>query len=112
MSGVIRQDKNGRDAYASEASLAAQARGFVRLCFQWAISVNSSPVLRSLTLYPPTSSHNETWLVVAKVWADGHKMVGFHRASDPLTALLGALTKLKAGTLTLKHDTYRANFQD
>lgn len=106
MSGAIRSDKNRRDAYASDARLAAQAKQFVRLCFQWAISVNRSPVLRSVTLYPPSVSRNGAWLVVCKVWDDGDKKVGFHRASDPLTALLGALTKLQAGALPLKDDTY------
>lgn len=106
MSGAIRSDKNGSDADASSARLAAQARSFVRLCFQWAISTHRSPVLRSITLYPPKTSRNGQWLVVAKVWDDGQKLVGFHRSGDPLTALLGTLTKLKDQTLTLKADTY------
>lgn len=106
MSGKVRQNQVSSDGDAPASRLLAQARSFVRLCFQWSLSNHRSPILRSLTLYPPSTSRNGQWLVVAKVWDDGEKLVGFHRASDPLTALLGTLTKLANSTLALKADTY------
>lgn len=106
MPSAPRKNTVGSNGDAPQARLLAQARSLVRLCFRWSLSGHSSPVLRSVTLYPPSASRNGQWLVVAKVWDDGQRQVGFHRASDPLTALLGALTKLSQGTLALKADTY------
>lgn len=106
MPGAIRKDKYTSDGDEVGSRLLAQARQFLRLCFQWEKSVHRSPVLRSITLYPPKTSRYGGWLVVAKVWSDGEKLVGFHRSPDPLTAVLGALTKLSQGSLDLKPDTY------
>lgn len=112
MSGAIRSDKVGSDGDAPQARLLGQARSFVAACLRWSQSTSRSPVLRSLSLYPPKVSRYGGWLVVAKVWDDGERKVGFHRASDPLTALLGALTKLSAGTMVLKSDTYTETWND
>lgn len=106
MPGQIRKDKVSSDGDAPSSRLLAQARSFLRLCLRWQESNQRSPVLRSVTLYPPKTSRYGGWLVVAKVWDDGQRKVGFHRSPDPLTAILGALTKLSQGTLTLKDDTY------
>lgn len=112
MSSALRSDKVGSDGDAPASRLLAQARMFVRLCFRWSQSTSHSPVLRSLAIYPPKTTRNGQWLVVAKVWDDGVRKVGFQRSPDPLSALLGALSKLDAGTLVLKEDTYSETWND
>lgn len=106
MSGTARKNKVGSDGDEDGSRLAAQALQFVRYCRRWAAPRRDWPILRSVTLYPPSASRNGNWLVVGKGFMPDQKVVAFHRSPDPLTALVGFMAKGAAGTLVWKEDKY------
>lgn len=104
-----RSDSPGKDDRGDRASarLGNQAQTFTNWCVKWAKhNGEGSVALRSLSLYPPSASRNGDWLVVAKGFDGGYKCVAFHRASEPLTALLGFFQRWAEGKLTWKPDEY------
>lgn len=103
-----RKDSYGSDGDASLTRLTNQALQFVRLCVRWERNQQRSTVLRSLNIYPPSSSRNGQWLIVAKGWAEGYRVVAFHRSSDCLTALLGILSKIADESIVWQADKYDA----
>lgn len=106
MSGKLRKHKVSPNGDEDASRVAGQAVQFVRYCRKWALPARGYPILRSLSLYPPSVSRNGNWLVVGKAWGDTGRLVAFHRSPDPLTALVGFLAKSAAGTLVWKADTY------
>lgn len=101
-----RVDSDGNPILADSARRAAQAAMLIRLSLQWAQSVHRSTQLRSLNIYPPSASRNGMWLVVAKGWDGGRKVVAFHRSPDFLTTLLGILQKIADCSISWKEDRY------
>lgn len=108
----VRSDGLTTNGDEDGSRLLAQARMLGRLCFRWQNAAQGGTVLRSLALYPPSATRNGAWMVVCKVWDDGTRKVGFHRSTDPLTALLGALSKWADGTLALRADTFEERWND
>jgi len=86
--------------------VANQAVSFIRLCTQWERSVGAENHIKSITLYPPAATRNGMWLVVAKAYSGGYKMVAFHRAGDPLSALVGFLSRVEQQKIEWKKDTW------
>ena len=106
MPGKVRSDTDGSSEFYSKARLAEQALQFIRYCAQWEKSQRRMSVLRSVSLYPPSTSRNGSWLVIGKAWSDGQRLVAFYRSTDPLTALLGFFTAVAAEKVTWKPDQY------
>ena len=101
-----RFDSDGNPLLADSTRIAGQALQLVRLGLRWSQSTQRSTVLRSVNIYPPSSSRNGMWLCIAKGWAEGYKVVAFHRAPDLLTALLGLLSKIESETIEWKQDKF------
>lgn len=91
---------------ADEATIVAQAKGFLRISDRWGKSTGGSNHIRSISIYPPAISRNGMWLAIAKAWSGGYKLVAFYRASDPLTALNGILQAAASEKLQWKVDDY------
>lgn len=106
MARQTKKDSDGNLSLDTLASRGTQALQFVRYCAKWSSTVGLEYHIRSVTLYPPSASRNGMWLVIAKGWYGGHKLVAFHRASDPLTAMLGMLQRYIEGKLDWKEDKY------
>lgn len=106
MPSKAKRDENGSDVLGSNARITAQAVQFIRYCLKWALPKRSWPVLHSVTLYPPAPSRPHHWLVVGKATGDQEWLVSFHRATDPLTALVGFLQKVHQGTAVWKADKF------
>lgn len=99
--------KQGRQLIPSDvARLTAQAQEFIRGCHRWSHTVGEENHIRSVTLYPPSQSRNGMWMVIGKAWSGGYKLVAFHRASDPLTALAGFFVRATQGKLEWKEDSF------
>lgn len=108
MPSSTRKDKYGPNGDAPTTRVANQALQFIRLCVRWEQSQRRSTVLRSLNIYPPSSSRNGQWLVIAKGWAEGYRVVAFHRSPDILNALLGILQKIADESIVWQADKYDA----
>lgn len=106
MARVVRQKSSKGLALENPARLTAQALELLRLGDRWEASVGAENHIKSLALYPPSASRNGQWLVIGKAWSGGHKLVAFHRASDPITALLGFLSKAEQQKLEWKQDKW------
>lgn len=90
----------------TENALAAQARAVLRGCSLWERSVGAELHIKSVAIYPPSTSRNGMWLVIGKAWSGGYKLVAFHRATDPLTAFAGFLQRAEEGKLIWKEDKF------
>lgn len=88
------------------ARLLAQATQFIRLCYKWSQASERSTQLVSLSIYPPNSRHGGDFLVVAKGFDQGYRLVAFHRSPNPFTALLGILQKIADQSIVWKEDAY------
>lgn len=106
MSRSAKAGKDGAGILDDGARLAEQALQFVRYSIKWAQAPVSEYHLRSIVLYPPSSTRAGQWMVVGKGWYGGYKMVAFHRSSDALTALTGFLAKWWVGKLDWKKDQF------
>lgn len=106
MPGKARPHPNGPESDASPSRLAAQAAELLRAGLQWEGSTHNSTHLRSVTIYPPSSSRNGMFLIVGKAWHGGYKMVAFHRAPNILAALLGFFWKVANQKIEWKPDTF------
>lgn len=106
MSRKAKVDSNGDGILGDAAHREAQATQFIRYCRSWERTTRDANQLRSLSLYPPSTSRNGQWLVIGKAWSGGYKLVAFHRATDPFTALLGFFQRWAVGKLDWKEDTY------
>jgi len=109
MPSKIRTDSDGPDGIYNKARLAEQALLFIRYCAQWEKSQRRMSVLRSVSIYPPSTSRYGGWLVIGKAWSDGQRLVAFYRAPDPLTALLGFFTAVASEKIAWKEDKYAAS---
>lgn len=91
----------------SLAHIRAQAIQLSSYLRKWEMHTGSWPVIRSLTIYPPTQNRTGSWLVVLKGFAPEKRLVAFHRATTPFAAMVGILQKWIEGSLVWKVDTYR-----
>lgn len=84
-----------------------QALEFIRICARWERSTRLEVSISSITLYPPSTSRNGQWLVVGKSYLYPDKLVAFHRAPDPLTAVLGFLSRAEQQKIEWKKDEWK-----
>lgn len=106
---MSRKARTSEERAVGDAFLARvreQALEFLRLGSRWAASSHRSSQIRSLALYPPSTSRNGMWLCIAKAWVDGQKLVAFHRATDPLSAIVGLLARAEQQKLDWREDAY------
>lgn len=89
-----------------KARVAEQAIQLLRLMYRWEETVGQENHIRSIALYPPSTSRNGQWLVIGKAWSGGYKLVAFNRNTDPLSALLGFFTRWSQGKLDWKEDSF------
>jgi hypothetical protein len=106
MPGKVRTDSNGNSLVSDATRLASQAVQFIRYCRRWSETTGQEYHIRSIALYPPSQSRNGMWLVIAKSWYGGYKLVAFHRSPDPLTALVGFFQKWVEDKLDWKQDKF------
>lgn len=105
MSRKVKANSDG-DILGNAAHFVEQAKTLVRILYRWSQATGSENHLRSITIYPPSAARNGMWLIVGKAWSGGYKLVSFHRATDPLTALVGFLSRVEQGKATWKEDSY------
>lgn len=101
-----RKSEAGAGLSKDTTALAAQARAVLRGCSLWERTIGSENHIRSWSLYPPSASRNGQWLIVAKAWSGGHRLVAFHRSSDPLTCMAGFFQRAEENKLEWKVDDY------
>lgn len=99
-------DPNGPDILGDATRLAGQAAHIVRASLRWQRTTRNSTHLRSVSIYPPSSSRNGQWLIIGKAWNEGYRLVAFHRASDLITALAGFFQRYLENKLIWKDDEY------
>lgn len=83
-----------------------QAAQLIQLSVWWERTTHTDAHIKSLSIYPPSTSRNGMWLIVLKGFGVYGGMVAFHRAPDLLTALLGALNRAAQGKLDWKRDEW------
>ena len=96
----------GPTHYTDDAAIGRQAKEFYRICLKWSDGNHTEDSMRSLTLYPPSSTRNGLWLAVAKAGIGSGRTVTFYRAADPLSCLVGIMAKIEQGRAEWKLDKW------
>lgn len=106
MSRKTKADSDGGGLLGDAARISNQAQRIILLAAKWEAGQGAEYHLRSVSIYPPSATKAGNWLIVAKGWYGGYRMVAFHRAPDILTALVGFLERWYQGKLIWKKDEY------
>lgn len=110
MPSTTKADKRGKLLPSDIARITEAAQEFIRGCHRWERTTGSENHITSITLYPPSQSRNGQWLVIAKAWSGGYRLVAFSRSTDPLHALALFFTRWVNGKLEWKEDKYAERF--
>lgn len=88
------------------AAISRQALRLVQLSRKWQSAGGRSRLLVSLSVYPPVPPKRENWLVVAKAFDEGYRVVAFFQASTMLAALVRCLEQCGSGTAKWQPDKF------
>lgn len=93
--------------HADLSRLARQAEAIERNAEKWAThNGNKGSAVLSIAIYPPRNQRDGSWLLVAKGFDGGVRLVSFKRGASILTVLSSFLSGLVRGDLVWKPDDY------